>query len=320
MRPEWIVFAIATLASFAVLMACLRPSTGRHSMLLRLRAIERMEGRGKAQHAAEDDDSRRDYGALLDDFLRRHGLSRWLAELLMQAASTMSPGRATLIAAACAAGCALAAALWFRSLLLAVAGFVLGAAVPYGLLRMKRSRRLKAFDAVLPDAIELMARALRAGHSISSSIELIAEQFVDPLAAEFLQIHQQQKFGIRLRDALLQMGERVPSRDLHFLTTAILVQRETGGDLTEILDRTAEVIRERVRIEGEVRTRSAQGRLTGWILGSLPVVMLALISLISPSYSDILFHDPTGRKLLYASGILIAIGSLIIRKVVDVQV
>ncbi len=167
---------------------------------------------------------------------------------------------------------------------------------------MKRSRRLKAFNAALPDAIDLMARSLVAGHSIGSSIEMIAEQSPEPLAFEFVQVYQQQRLGLHFRDALLQMGSRIPSRDLQFLITAILVQKETGGDLTEILARAAHVIRDRVRIEGEVRTRTAQGRLTGWILGLLPVIMLVLINIVSPGYSDILFHDPLGQKLLYAGG------------------
>src|SRR5208283_4004225 len=111
-----------------------------------------------------------------------------------------------------------------------------------------------------------------------------------------------------------------PSRDLQFLITAILVQKETGGDMTEILDRTAHVIRDRVRIEGEVRVRTAQGRLTGWILALLPVIILALLSVVSPDYSAILFHDPTGQKLLYAGGTLILLGSLIIRKIVNIEV
>jgi tight adherence protein B len=112
----------------------------------------------------------------------------------------------------------------------------------------------------------------------------------------------------------------VPSRDLQFLITAILVQKETGGDLTEILARASHVIRERVRIQGEVETRTAQGRLTGWILGLMPLVMLALINIISPGYSDILFHDPLGQDLLYAGAVLILVGAVIIRKIVNVQV
>ena len=203
--------------------------------------------------------------------------------------------------------------------------FVIGASIigglgRYILLRVQKSKRLKKFNNALPDAIELMSRALRAGHSMSSSIEIIAEQSVEPLAAEFANVYQQQKFGIPFRDALLEMGERVPSKDLHFLITAILVQKETGGDLTEILDRTTHVIRERVRIEGEIRTYTAQGRLTGWILSLMPVAMLLLINLVSPGYSDILFHDPTGQKMLYTGGALILVGGFIIGKIVDIQV
>jgi tight adherence protein B len=184
---------------------------------------------------------------------------------------------------------------------------------------MKRGRRLKAFNKSLPDAIDMMARSLRAGHSMGASIELIAEQSPEPLAAEFVQVYQEQRLGLHFRDALLHMGARVPSRDLQFLITAILVQKETGGDLTEILDRASHVIRDRVRIEGEVRTHTAQGRLTGWILGLLPIIMLVLINIVSPGYSAILFHDPTGQKLLYTGGALIILGGLIIRKIVNVQ-
>jgi tight adherence protein B len=116
------------------------------------------------------------------------------------------------------------------------------------------------------------------------------------------------------------MGARVPSKDLQFFITAILVQKETGGDLTEILSRTSHVIRDRMRIEGEVKTRTAQGRLTRWILGLLPVVMLVLINIISPGYSHVLFHDPVGQNLMYAGATLIAIGAFIIRRIVDIQV
>ncbi len=209
---------------------------------------------------------------------------------------------------------------FFGVLLIASAAGVAGCCIPYIVLRMRRSRRLKAFNAALPDAIDLMARALRAGHAMGSSIEMVADQTPEPLAFEFVQVYQQQRLGLQFRDALLQMGDRVPSRDLQFLITAILVQKETGGDLTEILDRAAYVIRERIRIEGEVRTHTAQGRLTGWILGLLPIIMLTLINIVSPGYSTVLFHDPVGQELLYAGGTLIVIGAFIIRKIVDVQV
>jgi len=155
---------------------------------------------------------------------------------------------------------------------------------------------------------------------MASSIEVIAEQSAEPLAGEFAICFQQQKFGIPYRDALLAMGERVPSEDLQFLITAVLVQKETGGDLTDILDRTTAVIRDRLRIQGEVSTRTAQGRLTGWILSALPIVMLFVINIITPGYTHVLFTDPIGQKLLIGGGVLILTGGFIISKIVDIKV
>jgi tight adherence protein B len=240
--------------------------------------------------------------------------------MLLHADSSMSLGGIVLASAGAALGCGLLGYVFTNMLVVAGVATVFGALFPYILLRRKRGRRLKAFNTALPDAIDLMARSLRAGHSMNSSIEMIAEQSPEPLASEFVQVYKQQRLGLHFREALLQMGTRIPSKDLQFLITAILVQKETGGDLTEILDRTAHVIRDRIRIEGEVRTHTAQGRMTGWILGLLPVIMLVLLNIVSPGYSTILFHDPTGQKLLYAGGTLIILGGLVIRKIVDVQV
>jgi tight adherence protein B len=263
---------------------------------------------------------RRDYARRLGDVLKQYEFSKKLQTLLVQANSSMTVG--SLAIASCGAACGSAFLVWlfFHSWPFASIALIPGFALPRGFLQFQRASRLKAFDDALPEAIELMARSLRAGHAMSSAIELIAEQSPEPLAGEFVQVFQQQKVGMRFRDALLEMAGRIPSRDLSFLVTAILVQRETGGDLTEILDRTSHVIRERIRIQGEVRTHTAQGRLTGWILGLLPVIMLVMMNIVSPGYSELLFHDPTGQKLLYAGAILILIGGLIIRKVVDVRV
>jgi tight adherence protein B len=187
-------------------------------------------------------------------------------------------------------------------------------------LQHRRTARLRAFNDALPDAIDMMARALRAGHSLSSAIEVLSEQAGEAVAVEFSAVFRQQNFGLPLRDALLQMAERVPSKDLRFLVTAMLVQKETGGNLTEILDRTTHVIRERIRIEGEVRVHTAQGKLTGWILSLLPVVMLFLLNLVNPEYSRVLLHDPVGHKLLYVGAGLITVGAFIIRRIVDIKV
>jgi tight adherence protein B len=256
-------------------------------------------------------------------FEQMFGKYRWtahLAQLLGAAGSQQTVGSFARLSTAVALGCGTLAHVLAPVAALSLAAFMVGACLPYGALLIKRSRRTTAFNIALPDAIDLMARALRAGHSMSSSLELIGEQSPAPLGAEFLQVFQQQKCGIPFRDALLQMGARVPSQDLQFLITAILVQKETGGDLTEILTRTTHVIRERVRIAAEVKVYTAQGRLTGWILGILPIAMLGIISLVNPGYCDVLFHDPVGQKLLYAGGICIVIGCFIISRIVDIKV
>jgi tight adherence protein B len=205
-----------------------------------------------------------------------------------------------------------------QSMVGALTGAAIAGVLPFAKLKWKRSRRLIAVTAALPDAADLMARALRAGHSVTQAIEAMAEQAPKPLSIEFAKVFQQQKLGIPLRKVLIDLGLRVPSRDLHFLITAILVQRETGGDLAEILDRTTETLRERIRVEGEVRVHTAQGRLTGWILSILPLTILGLISLFCPSYTHVLFTDPLGQKLLYAAGACMIAGALVIRRIVKV--
>jgi tight adherence protein B len=203
---------------------------------------------------------------------------------------------------------------WF--LVEGIAAIALGA-LPWFRIVWLRNRRMRAFDTALAHGIDMMARALRAGHSIAGSIEIVATGSPEPAASEFAEVFRQQNFGMPLRDALMQMLDRVPSQDLRVLVTAILVQRETGGNLVEILDRTVEVIRERQRIHGEIRTQTAQGRMTGWILTSLPVIMLILINFVDPGYSKILFTDPTGRELIYIGLGAIAIGGFWIRRIIN---
>jgi tight adherence protein B len=189
--------------------------------------------------------------------------------------------------------------------------------LPYGILSFKRTRRISAFNAVLAESIDMLARALRAGHSVVGGIEMLAANAQEPAASEFKEIFKQQNLGLPMRDSLMQLLDRVPSADLRVLVTAILVQKDTGGNLAEILDRTVFVIRERLRIQGEIQVQTAQGRLTGWILSSLPVVMLVLLNLVNPGYSQILLTDPFGRKLVYFSIGMLAVGALIIRRIVN---
>lgn len=210
------------------------------------------------------------------------------------------------------------AAMYFsRLILLDVAAALIFGVIPIARITFLRYRRIRKFEDSLAQGIDMMARALRAGHSVSSAFEIVAEGAPQPASGEFAEVFRQQTFGMPLRDALLQMLDRVPSQDLRVLVTGIIVQRETGGNLVEILDRTVFVIRERQRIRGEVRTQTAQGRLTGWILTLLPVIMMVLINVIDPGYSKLLIDDPIGRKLMYAGLGMIVLGAYFINLIIN---
>ncbi len=249
----------------------------------------------------------------------RHSAFNGLHTLLAQSQSALTP--ASFLAYSLVFGAVAACVVsLFASALFVLAAFSAGASLPFLYARFRRNKRLAKFQETLPDAADLMGRALRAGHSVQQALEIVAHETTGPLAEEFRKLHQEQKFGVPLREALRALAGRVPSRDLKFLVTAIIVQKETGGDLIEILERTTHVIRDRFRVEREVQTYTAQGRLTGWILSALPVVLLLLTAIITPSYSSVMFHDPTGQMLLGGAAALIVTGSFIIRKVVKVEV
>jgi tight adherence protein B len=321
-NPLAITFFVVLAVSFATLVLCTRPTSSSASARQRLVVIEESI---RPQHVGLygtelKSSQQRNHAALIGEFLERYHFAKRLKLLLVHANSKLEIGDAVLASAGCALVLFAASFLVLHIIEVAAAMGVVGCAIPYAWLVHSRNSRVKSFNTALPDAIDLMARSLRAGHAMGSAIEMVADQLPEPVGFEFFQVFQQQRLGLQFRDAILRMGDRVPSRDLQFLITAILVQKETGGDLTEILDRASHVIRERVRIEGEVRTHTAQGRLTGWILGLLPIIMLVLINFVSPGYSTILFHDPTGKTMLGVGAFLIIIGGLIIRKIVDVQI
>jgi tight adherence protein B len=256
----------------------------------------------------------------LEEFLDRYGIASRLRNLVTHAGSSWTLGAFCLYSLTAASFVFFVTYIFSPIIPLDIVLAFGAACVPFLFLTRQSRKRLQAFDKGLPDAIDMMARALRAGHSVNSAIELLSEQAAPVVALEFQAVFRQQNFGLPLRDALLDLASRVPSKDLRFWVTAMLVQKETGGNLTEILDRAAHVIRERVRIAGEVRVRTAQGRMTGWILSLLPVILLVLLNMVNPGYSGVLLHSPTGRKLLYAGAAMIAVGSFIIRKIVDIKV
>jgi len=256
------------------------------------------------------------YG-FLNTLLQDYALPRSIQAKIIQADMETTALTILLSSLGAAAAAFAVVYLWVSILAIQLVVAAVFAYAPIGFITFKASRRLKKFNDGLPDAIDMMSRALRAGHSMTASINVIAEQAAEPVRSEFSEVFKQQNFGLPIREAMTQMLERVPSQDLRVLVTGILVQKETGGNLVEILDRTAHTIRERLRIHGEIRTHTAQGRLTGYILCGLPIVMLVVINFLNPGYSDVLLDTPTGHMISYIGIGLLITGGLIIRQIIN---
>src|SRR6201987_3441936 len=195
---------------------------------------------------------------------------------------------------------------------IALLAAIVATITPFSIVAFKRKRRLRKFEEHFPEALDLLGRAVRAGHAFTTGLELISNERAEPLAGEFRTAFEEQNFGLPLRDALLNLSERVPIIDVRFFVTALLIQKETGGNLAEILDGLARVIRDRFRIYREVRVRTAQGRLTAGILIALPLGMMMLMRILNPKYIGVLFTDPKGVLVLTVAGIMQLIGSMVI--------
>jgi tight adherence protein B len=253
----------------------------------------------------------------LNRLIYKYPIARMLETRILQADSKTTPAMLLVATFGLAIVGFISVSLFFNIIAIQIVVACVLGYIPFGYISFKRSRRIAAFNAGLPDAIDMMGRALRAGHAMTASISIVAEQSAEPVRSEFGEVFKQQNFGLPLRDAFMQMLEHVPSQDLRVVVTGILVQKETGGNLADILDRTAHTIRERLKIQGEIRTHTAQGRMTGWILCMLPVVMLVIINILNPGYSKILMDTPIGQMLSYLGIGLLVAGGLIIRQIIN---
>jgi tight adherence protein B len=212
------------------------------------------------------------------------------------------------------------ASLFVPSLVLAFILGLMGGSLPYIYLYIMREIRFKQCDKLLPEAVDLMARGLRAGHALTAVLEMVGNEVAEPIASEFKRLHEEHALGLPLREATMNLVSRLPRDDMRFLATAILLQKETGGNLAAILDKTGAVARERARLRGQLMIYTAQGRITGWILCIMPFVMFGLISMVNWQYERILFIEHAGRVALYVAMGLMLLGILVIRKIVDIKV
>ncbi len=207
-----------------------------------------------------------------------------------------------------------------QSIISSIVATLIGALLPNMYVRRKRTARLNAFEEFLPESIDLVGRALRAGHPLSSGLKMAADDGPEPVAGEFRRIFEEQRFGLPLQDSLLGMADRVNLVDVRILVTAILIQREVGGNLAEILDNLSAVVRARFTIRRQVRVYTAQGRMTGYLLSALPLIIFLLLYALNGQYMSILFTDPVGKILVGTAISMQLIGFIWIRKIIKIEI
>src|SRR5438874_2775366 len=252
----------------------------------------------------------------LEDFVKRFFNLR---AFLQQADTSLTPTKFIAFSAALAVGTMVALPLARVPVVLAPLGLLMGV-IPLFALMFKRKRRLAAFGKQLPEALELIGRALRAGHSLASGFKLVADEMSAPISTEFERAYEAQNLGVSLEDAIEEMTNRVPNVDLRFLATAVILQRQTGGDLAEILDKIGHLVRERFIIWGQIQSLTGEGRLSGIVLLALPPGLFVVMYYLNPAYSMTLFTDPMGHQMLIGAAILQVVGALVIRKIVNIKV
>jgi len=256
----------------------------------------------------------------LDTLLRRSERVSAIQEALLQAGMKFRAGNFLLLCVLCGVGAGLGAVLYTRNPAIAWAALIIGAFLPYSIVSYRRQKRFERFEELFPEAIDTLARAVRAGHAFTTALEMISNETSEPLGSEFRKLYEEQKFGMPVRDALMNLTQRVPLVDVKFFVTAVMLQRETGGNLAEILDNLSYVIRERFKIQRQVRVHTAQGRLTMALLMAMPPAVVAILLIFSPEFVRPLFSDPIGHALLVISIALQTIGYFVIRKIIKIQV
>lgn len=240
--------------------------------------------------------------------------------LFLQAGMTSDVGRWLLVTVVSATTAALL--VWFvsRNILYALAAWAVGLCIPYLHVLFKRKRRTAAFEAYLPQCLELISRSLKAGHPFTVGLQMVSTELPPPVSTEFGRVYAEQQMGLPLEDSLRDLARRVALLDLRFFVLSILIHRQTGGDLAEVLDNLSSVIRDRLKVLGQVRALTAEGRYSGWVLCLLPVFVFLFIQLTRPGYLDPLLEHPSATKVITGTILWMLIGVLIIKKIINIKV
>jgi tight adherence protein B len=315
-----LVFILVALAAFAAV--SLLDQRSARARLIK----ERLANERKAPELAPEEelallrDEQLSQIPALDTMLRRSARVVEIQKMLAQGGLPMRAGNFLGYSALAGVVCSIVAYVLSKRVEVAWVALVIGFFLPYSYASFRRNKRFEKFEELFPEAIDTLARAVRAGHAFTTALEMITNEVAEPVAGEFRQLYEEQKFGMPVRDALINLTERMPLVDVKFFVTAVMLQRETGGNLAEILDNLSYVIRERFKIQRQVRVYTAQGRLTMALLMGMPPIIVVVMLLLNPSFIRPLFSDPIGHTLLVAGIILQTIGYFVIRKIVRIQV
>jgi tight adherence protein B len=257
---------------------------------------------------------------LLDSLLQRFtAVSAPLKRLVEQSGLPLTVGTVVLMCGFCLTVTFAVVRFVTPYTIVALVLALMAGVVPFVWVRYKATQRLALFEEQFPEAIDLIARALRAGHALPTALQMASEEVPDPVGAEFRLLFEQQNYGLSMSDALRAFGERVTLLDARFFVTAVQTQREMGGNLSEVLDKLAAVIRERFKVKRQVRAVSAHGRITGVVLGLLPPAVAGVLFVMSPAHIRLLFEDPIGVYMMTTALVLQVVGVVIIRRIVDVE-
>jgi len=314
-----IVFAVCLLAILGLYWALIvRPEQARASAVTS--RLSRQASPRAASLGVATAETRLSSVPALEALLKQHsGLTAAMQQMIVEADLTMTVGVFVLLSVVSAViGWAiglLVLKLFSAALLFAAIGGV----IPYLYVRSKRATRLRVFEEQFPEAIDLIARSLRAGHAFTTGLSIAAEELQPPVGPEFKRVYDQQNFGMSVSDALRAMAARVPVLDARFFVTAVLTQREAGGNLAEVLNNLSSVMRERFKVKRQIRVISAHGRLSGWILSLVPPVLAAVLFTIQPDSMRLLVDDPLGIQLVMAAVVLQLIGMYVISRLVRIE-
>jgi tight adherence protein B len=316
-----LVFLVVALAAFAI-GSLLDDRQGRARLIKeRLANVQKAPERAPEEELALLRDQQLSQIPALDSLLRRSPRISAIQKTLSQAGMKLRAGNFLGVCALTGIVAGIAALMVSKNNP-AVAWFAMlvGLILPYSYVSFRRNKRFEKFEELFPEAIDTLARAVRAGHAFTTALEMISDEVAEPVGSEFRKLYEEQKFGMPVRDALLNFADRIPLVDLKFFVTAVMLQRETGGNLAEILDNLSYVIRERFKIQRQVRVYTAQGRLTMGLLMAMPPIIVTVMVVLNPSFIHPLFADPIGHTLVVAGICLQTIGYFVIRKIIKIQV